>query len=187
MLRVLTWGPSWVSAHCALLDTLQLLYLSVWYPLRSLWVCGVRCMSYWSILRPSSYYLHSVHCLTRRAVVMLHVITCGPPQQLPSLLPASVLAAVTHMRPNVSPDSCINTSSINIRTAFARPSQINTHYPIKRFIAGHSYLNLHMLAAILGNLNHNPQVNRGLHLHHHVQWRGVVVLHNSIYSPRHGE
>ena len=92
---------------------LIMLTLSTWHLLCSLWICSVHDMPHRPILWPWIALLQSVLCLTRRAVEVFHVIMCGPIQQVPSLLPASVLRTVTHICYNASPDSSTNISSTN--------------------------------------------------------------------------
>jgi hypothetical protein len=116
-----------------------MLTLPTWYPLCSLWICSVHGMSLGAILWPWIALLQSVLCLTHRAVEVFHVVMCGPVQQLPSLLPASVLRAIVHTCSNVSPDSSINISSISdayIRTACAAIHETSRLYPAKRLISG---------------------------------------------------
>ena len=81
-----------------------LLYLSIWYLLCNLWICSLHGMRHGPILWPWSTPLQVI-CLTRRAVEAFDVIMSGPVQQLPSLLPASVLRTVTRICRNASPDS----------------------------------------------------------------------------------
>jgi hypothetical protein len=143
-----------------------LLYLSVWHLLCSLWICSVHGMPHRPILWPWIALLQSVLCLTRRAVEVFHVIMCGPVQQLPSLLPASVLRAMTHTCSNVSPDSSINISSISdayIHTAYAAIYETKRQYPVKRPISGPPSVTLIVVwtaCASSSTLRPEPQCDR---------------------------